>query len=101
MKLFSKSRCIAVITIAAILGGCALAASNQFHKMFGPAEPQQRVIKVDSEQGELYHKQVQPLLEKRCVVCHGCYDAPCQLKLSSAEGIERGASKVQIYDGTR
>ena len=30
-----------------------------------------------------YNKSVKPVLEKRCVVCHGCYDAPCQLKLSS------------------
>ena len=101
MKLSPESRRLAVITIAAILGGCALVASNQFDDMFGPAKPQQRMTKVDSEQGELYHQQIQPLLEQRCVVCHGCYDAPCQLKLSSAEGIDRGASKVQIYDGTR
>jgi hypothetical protein len=26
--------------------------------------------------------EVQPILDKRCVVCHGCYDAPCQLKQS-------------------
>ena len=41
------------------------------------------------------------IFEQRCVVCHGCYDAPCQLQLGSFEGIERGASKVQVYDGTR
>ncbi|MFQ5644556.1 MAG: hypothetical protein ACE5FQ_12795 [Thiogranum sp.] len=36
---------------------------------------------------------VRPVLERRCVVCHGCYDAPCQLKLSSNEGLRRGASE--------
>ncbi len=101
MKLIPESRRIAVITIVAILGGCAFVASKQFDEMFGPAQPQQRMTKIDSAPGEMYHQQVQPLLEKRCVVCHGCYDAPCQLKLSSAAGIDRGASKVQIYDGTR
>ena len=30
-----------------------------------------------------YRSDVQPILEHRCVVCHGCYDAPCQLLLSS------------------
>ncbi len=30
-----------------------------------------------------YNEKVRPVLESRCVVCHGCYDAPCQLKLSS------------------
>ena len=44
---------------------------------------------------------VKPVLERRCIVCHGCYDAPCQLKLSSYEGIARGASPVKVYDGAR
>ena len=45
--------------------------------------------------------QVRPILDRRCVVCHGCYDAPCQLKLSSAAGIQRGGSKEIVYDGAR
>lgn len=48
-----------------------------------------------------YNNQVRPVLERRCVVCHGCYDAPCQLKLSSPAGIHRGASKETVYDGAR
>ena len=48
-----------------------------------------------------YNDQVSPVLERRCVVCHGCYDAPCQLKLSSPEGINRGASKEKVYNGAR
>ncbi len=35
------------------------------------------------------------------MVCHGCYDAPCQLKLDAWEGLQRGASKEKVYDGTR
>lgn len=48
-----------------------------------------------------FRDQVQPVLERRCVVCHGCYDAPCQLKFSAPEGIQRGASKALVYDGAR
>ncbi len=48
-----------------------------------------------------YRHQVKPLLDKRCVVCHGCYDAPCQLKLSSSEGQQRGASKTRVYEPRR
>ena len=48
-----------------------------------------------------YDKEVRPVLENRCVVCHGCYDAPCQLKLSSPEGIHRGANKKKVYDASR
>ena len=48
-----------------------------------------------------FEHQVKPVLERRCVVCHGCYDAPCQLKLSSAEGIRRGASEELVYNPRR
>lgn len=48
-----------------------------------------------------YNKSVKPILNKRCVVCHGCYDAPCQLKLSSIEGIQRGANEVKVYNAGR
>lgn len=48
-----------------------------------------------------YVGEVKPVLVQRCVVCHSCYNSPCQLKLSSWEGLERGASKEQIYNGGR
>ncbi|NOX08713.1 MAG: fatty acid cis/trans isomerase [Gammaproteobacteria bacterium] len=48
-----------------------------------------------------FDKQVSPILERRCIVCHGCYDAPCQLKLSSSEGLRRGASEERIYNPER
>ncbi len=46
-------------------------------------------------------QQAQDILERRCMVCHGCYDAPCQLKLESRAGLERGASEALVYDSTR
>ena len=48
-----------------------------------------------------YDEEVRPILESRCVVCHGCYDAPCQLKLTSPEGIHRGANKKKVYNAAR
>ena len=48
-----------------------------------------------------YVDEVQPILTQKCVACHTCYDAPCQLNLGSAEGVLRGASKQPVYDGTR
>ncbi len=48
-----------------------------------------------------FTRRIRPLLDRRCVVCHGCYDAPCQLKLSSMEGLRRGASKARVYDPAR
>ncbi|GAB5413710.1 MAG: fatty acid cis/trans isomerase [Congregibacter sp.] len=35
------------------------------------------------------------------MVCHGCYDAPCQLKMDAWGGLLRGANKAKVYDGTR
>jgi len=48
-----------------------------------------------------YLDDVSPILARRCVVCHSCYNAACQLKLGSIEGIERGGSKIPVYDGAR
>ncbi len=45
--------------------------------------------------------QANQLLQQRCMVCHGCYDAPCQLKLEAQIGLERGASKDLVYDSSR
>jgi hypothetical protein len=48
-----------------------------------------------------YPPDVRPILEQRCMVCHGCYDAPCQLKLDDWLGVGRGGSKEKVYDGRR
>ena len=53
------------------------------------------------EQNISYVRQARPVLEQRCVVCHGCYDAPCQLKLTAVEGIKRGANPNKVYDAKR
>jgi len=44
-----------------------------------------------------YLSDVKPILDKRCVTCHSCYNSPCQLKLSSFEGADRGATKELVY----
>lgn len=47
-----------------------------------------------------YLDTIQPLLGQRCVTCHGCTTSPCQLKLTSYEGIMRGANAHNIFDNT-
>lgn len=44
---------------------------------------------------------VKPILDARCVVCHSCYNAPCQLQLGSFEGLDRGGSKDAVYSSSR
>lgn len=48
-----------------------------------------------------YRQDVQPIFDNKCAACHACNDAPCQLKLTSWDGIMRGATKQKVYDGTR
>src|SRR5512137_2614586 len=48
-----------------------------------------------------YQKEVKPILDKRCTVCHSCYNSPCQLKLDSFEGADRGATKRAVYNSSR
>ena len=50
-----------------------------------------------------YHflNDIKPIIDKKCLACHSCYDAPCQLKMESSEGLSRGGSKTLVYDGTR
>ncbi|KZN50430.1 fatty acid cis/trans isomerase [Pseudoalteromonas luteoviolacea] len=95
-----QKRVIWLASALLALSGCAILGVSHYDDLFGPEQPRQRV--VDYRQGGAqYLQQVKPILDNRCVVCHGCYDAPCQLKLSSPQGIERGLSKALVYDGTR
>ncbi|MEI7995132.1 MAG: fatty acid cis/trans isomerase, partial [Methylococcaceae bacterium] len=92
-----------------IITGCAsiVYKSVDYESLYGPSAPKQRVMTPD--QAQLYQQEhkvsfyhdVKPILDSRCVVCHGCYDAPCQLKLGSIEGLDRGATKQLVYDSTR
>jgi hypothetical protein len=48
-----------------------------------------------------YWRDVRPVLDARCVTCHACYDAPCQLNLAAAAGVQRGASRERVYSSVR
>ena len=72
------------LMMAVILAGCASRA-------LPPVQVKIPTRTID------YLKEVKPLLDKRCVVCHSCYNSPCQLKLESFEGADRGATKKTIY----
>ena len=55
-------------------------------------------IQFDTIKEEVsFMNEIKPILDKRCVSCHSCYNSPCQLKLSSFEGLQRGSSKEDIY----
>ena len=56
---------------------------------------------VASRQTYSYSSDIKPILDQKCIACHACYDAPCQLKLSSSEGLLRGGTGKPVYDGAR
>lgn len=58
-------------------------------------------IEASVDRAVTWTEDVKPLLDRRCVVCHSCYNAACQLKLSSYEGATRGGTKAKVYDGSR
>ncbi|NVK72115.1 MAG: fatty acid cis/trans isomerase [Oceanospirillaceae bacterium] len=95
------SRWLTLLCSLLLVSGCAAYATHQFDNVFGSADPANRIADVSKEDSAFYNEQVKPILDSRCVSCHACYDAPCQLKFTAAGGIERGGSKELVYDGTR
>ena len=44
-----------------------------------------------------YMDKVQPIIAKRCVVCHSCSNGPCSLNMTSYKALERGVNKDDPY----
>lgn len=88
------------LVVIVLVTGCVGLELGVLDERYGTESPENRLIgstEAPQQQTIDYASQVQPIIENRCVVCHGCYDAPCQLKLEAPIGFERGASKKQIY----
>ena len=82
--------------------GCTTLARDSFNERYGQPDPKRFDTPLQPASAELsYHGEIQPILERRCVVCHGCYDAPCQIKLGAWEGVARGGSSAVVYDSAR
>jgi hypothetical protein len=82
--------------------GCTTLARDSFNERYGQPDPKRFDVAVRPASAELsYHAEIQPILERRCVVCHGCYDASCQIKLGAWDGVARGGSSASVYDSAR
>ena len=92
MKFFLLYRAIAAMSILLILSAC---------ESKKPLEAAEAEVNASAESPISFLKDIKPILDARCVVCHSCYNSPCQLKFSSYEGLMRGGSKALVYDGTR
>lgn len=94
-------RTAALLLITALLAACASIVGPELDALYGKPDPTRFDHPSAPPPGESYAQTIQPLLNQRCVVCHACYDAPCQLKATSWDGLARGASKTPVYDATR
>ncbi len=90
-----------LILIFIFIAGCATFKANEFAKRYGLMQTIDRSVETLAPGKVSFYADVQPILEKRCDVCHSCYDAPCQMKLTSFEGLERGGSRTLVYNGAR
>ena len=44
-----------------------------------------------------YTARIQPIFNSRCIACHGCLGSPCNVKLDSFQGVERGGFGLNAY----
>ena len=79
--------------------GCTALAVRTLDARYGPEAPRDRVVASSSEVN--YEHDVAPIFNRRCLVCHACYDAPCQLKMENFSGLDRGASPALVYNSAR
>jgi len=96
----SRIHCIALALTLLFVASCAPGTRPVLPVEPPPADPAMQALQSPAGAPD-YWQDVKPVLDQRCVVCHACFDAPCQLNLSAFEGIERGASKDVVYTATR
>jgi hypothetical protein len=85
------------------LSACATVVALKLNDRFGPENPaqfDQPAVPAVAPSPD-YWKEVRPLLDQRCVSCHACFEAPCQLNLTSYAGLTRGANPEVVYSGRR
>lgn len=94
-------RRLAIVVASLLLAACAGRLAAPTAPGAAGTEPTRHDQRQRPPAGLSYVRDVQPLLNRRCVVCHACYDAPCQLKATAWEGLARGASRDRVYDASR
>lgn len=87
--------------ICLLVTGLAGCSYGPFARSTGPVEQIPREYAPAPAARPNYYGDIKPLMERRCTVCHGCYDAPCQLKLETYQGLLRGANKNPVYHSER
>jgi hypothetical protein len=87
--------------VFALIVCTACAQVRPFSEPETVTEQERSALLNDTRADVNFFTDVKPILDSRCIACHACYDAPCQLKATAAEGMARGATKAQVYHMTR
>ena len=96
-----KNRFVFVLVMVTIVG-CSAYKALEFNQKYGPAQVGvDRLVRANPAGDASFYDDGQPILERRCSVCHSCYDAPCQLKTTCFEGLDRGGTKALVYNSAR
>ncbi len=93
-----SNRVLSVLLIV-VVAGCAAVAVRNADKLYGPEAVRDRVASTAGTPD--FEHTVAPIFNRRCLVCHACYDAPCQLKMQNFAGLDRGATLAPVYDSAR
>ena len=80
-------QCLAsLILVASLLLGCGQEAPPPTAQIVAPPPT-----------SPSYLEDIQPIFNRRCIACHGCLGSPCNLKLDSFRGVDRGGFGFNPY----
>ena len=70
-----KLRTFFMLAVVTLFAGCATYAGLNYDQLFGEQQVRERRVDTLTREGEFFLSEVKPIIDKRCVVCHACYDA--------------------------
>jgi hypothetical protein len=98
----TRTRLALFACLAALVGCTTLVVQHRLDELYGRESPKEYIpVAANAVPAVEFERDIRPMMEKRCLVCHGCYDAPCQLKLDSYQGLLRGANATPVYHPER
>jgi len=62
-----------------------------------PEQPQTTATSSEPASVPGYVDEIAPILNSRCIACHGCLGSPCNVKLDSFRGLQRGGFGLNAY----
>jgi len=62
-----------------------------------PAAAEQPTPAATVAEAPDYATEIQPIFNRRCIACHGCLGSPCNVKLDSFRGVDRGGLALNPF----